>query len=526
MNMKKDNGEEYTVPFVYSSSDIGFNGYPVIGQKWTGTYESDNYIWQWNETSNYWEMLVNGEEVLNTVVRTGNQPDLFPWEYRVYEYSTWTKSLDGSGYVIISASTNGSRIVITGGAESEYNDPVNGSYVSYYINPDDYIDSEYDSYRWINERGGSFGRFNSSTRWQFTGIGDQIYAVDRNKLPWVDEDFTTNSSYSLKPSNFLINGRPKENKSGFSSVYKLYSSDNNISGTYRLVGYTLNEDGSFNSMSYWCNCGSMIKRENGIWKIFSVDNRTQALWEATDESFHYLQDESLTWVCTDSGNSYEVPFIVAEDGFTSIPNINDWVLNVTGSDEPNVNGVYNSLDTYGAYGLDRVWVSESGYKIKASEDWVYWNIYDSNDNILFYTDIIKTDEGNLSNPYEEDGSSLSWESLESWQIPTVTAEIIKNKIIVSGASDPSINGEYDLVDDSTDGDERIWTNGSYYIARGTSYKVWMVRNISGRPSDPGSSGVYFYGSETSKDNPYNDDGTSYNWYSMRGSGTLSVIKEN
>lgn len=522
MNIKKDNGEAYTVPFVYSSSDIGFNGYPVIGQKWTGTYESDNYIWQWNETSNYWEMLVNGEAVLNTVVRTGNQPDLFPWEYRVYEYSTWTKSLDGAGYVIISASTNGSRIVITGGAESEYNDPVNGSYVSYYINPDDYIDSEYDSYRWINERGGSFGRFNSSTRWQFTGIGDQIYAVDRNKLPWVDEDFTTNSSYSLKPSNFLINGRPKENTTGFASMYEVYGSEQELNGSYVLVGYTYASEDVFDILTYRnTSTGTLLRRENSIWTL-SLNGVVK--YQASDATLHYPQDTEVTWEATSSGASNTTPYIVAVDGMTKIPAVNNWNMTVADAGEASVNGTYTEDHLAGAYGIDRSWTSESGSIIKYTDS--TWGIYTS-DALMYAVDATQLEDGTSSDPYGEKGVTLTW-TVESGAepVPSVTAEVVLDTITVSGASDDAINGVYNLVDDTAEGDDRIWTNGSYYIARGTSYKVWMVRNISDRPSDPGSSGVYFYGSETSKDNPYNDDGTSYNWYSMRGSGTLSVIKEN
>lgn len=105
--------------------------------------------------------------------------------------------------------------------------------------------------------------------------------------------------------------------------------------------------------------------------------------------------------------------------------------------------------------------------------------------------------------------------------------IVKDVLTVSGCSSPAeINGEYELVDDTAEGDNRIWkhTSANYWISRGTGYTVWMLRSVAGRPSNPGSGSVYFYGSDTSKANPYNDDGTSYSWSSMNGSGTLSIIK--
>ena len=135
------------------------------------------------------------------------------------------------------------------------------------------------------------------------------------------------------------------------------------------------------------------------------------------------------------------------------------------------------------------------------------------------------EDGTVSAPYNEDGSSKTWQVAEGASpAPTVTAEIVKDTLILSGASPDAINGTYELIDDTAEGDERIWTNGTYFVARGTSYTVWMVRSVDGRPSDPGSGNVYFYGSDTSKANPYNDDLTSYDWYSMYGSGTLSVTK--
>ena len=521
VSMKKDGGAEYTVPFVYSSPNIGFNGYPVEGQTWTGTYESDTYKWQWNTEEQYWELLVNGVVQVRTTVRTGDQPDLFPWEYRAYEYSTWTKTLNGSGYVIQSTSTSGSRFVITGAGENSYNDPINGSYVSYYIDPSDYsTSSSYRLYRWINEKGGSFGRFNTSGRWQFTGIGDQIYAVDRNKLPWVDEDFTTNSSYSLKPSNFLLNGRPQENTTGFASMYEVYGSESELNGSYVLVGYTYASEDVFDILTYRNpSTGALLRRENSTWTL-SLNGVVK--YQASDATLHYPQDTTVVWEATASGSADTTPYIIAVDAATKIPAVNNWNMTVADAGEASVNGTYTEDHSAGAYGIDRSWTSESSNVIKYADS--AWGIYAS-DTLMYTVDATQLEDGTSSDPYGEEGVTLTWIAESGAEpVPSVTAEVVLDTITVSGASDSAINGEYNLVDTAAEGDDRIWTNGTYYIARGTSYTVWMLRNTSGRPSNPGSGGVYFYGSDTSKANPYNDDGTSYTWYSMYGSGTLSVIK--
>ena len=212
--------------------------------------------------------------------------------------------------------------------------------------------------------------------------------------------------------------------------------------------------------------------------------------------------------------------IVAVDNETKVPAPDNWVLTATNAGTTTADGTYTSDQPYGSYGICRTWTNENGIKLECyiSGKWEISNYYEYNG--------LQNPNGTYPDPFDtETGESVTWEiSRGAEPAPSVTAEVVLDAITVSGSNTAGINGEYNLIDDTAEGDDRIWTNGTYYIARGTGYTVWMVRNVAGRPSNPGSGGVYFYGSDTTKSNPYNDDGTSYSWYAMSGSGTLSVIK--
>ncbi len=517
--------EPFDVALTYTNTDVLLVTSPHKDCVWEGS----GYKCYWDSANRYWVFeaatAINeaagkaAAGTVTTIASDSDTPDMFPWEYRLYEFSTWNNVQTGSELIIHGFTFNGSRIVITGGADdSSYTESPNGSYASYYVKPDNYPSGTY--YRWFNEYGKTIGRFNNSTRWVITGFGDQIYAKDNGKLPWIDEDFTTNTSYSLKPKNYLINGRPIENTTGFASKFRILgSSSASLNGTYVLVGYILNEDGSFSELKYEPannNNACSLTYSDNTW-ILSEAGLEQ--YSATASEFHYPQDPALTWEAV-NGDPEKIPLIVAVDNETKVPAPDNWVLTATNAGTTTADGTYTSDQPYGSYGICRTWTNENGIKLECyiSGKWEISNYYEYNG--------LQNPNGTYPDPFDtETGESVTWEiSRGAEPAPSVTAEVVLDAITVSGSNTAGINGEYNLIDDTAEGDDRIWTNGTYYIARGTGYTVWMVRNVAGRPSNPGSGGVYFYGSDTTKSNPYNDDGTSYGWYAMSGSGTLSVIK--
>ena len=442
--------------------------------------------------------------------------------------------------MIESFTWQGSRIVISGISQYSGNGghDVNGSYVSFHADPENYAyDSTNKNWCWFNKFGCRFGRWNGSTGWALNSRDATFFSVsatNSSKLPWKDEDFSSDSSWTYGPSNFLVNGRPPDNPTGFTSAVDIINSDADLKGRYVLVGYRTNvADGGFAELVYRkADNGSRLVWDGTKWTLYGPD-QTDWYTASSSDQLRYPQNQTLAWEVgiTGEGSSSNLPLIVAVPGETKLPKANRTVLTVAGAGTADANGTYNPVDGVDAFGSSMIWLKSDGtYKIwcnAISGAVANWLIGEANSIIGKYLlfDPPAAD-GAISGPYTEDGSSKTWQVAAGGTAPapTVTAVIAKDTIILSGASPEAINGEYELIDDTAEGDDRIWSNGTYFVARGTSYTVWMVRSVDGRPSDPGSGSVYFYGSDTSKNTPYNDDGTSYSWYSMSGSGSLQVIK--
>lgn len=554
-NIKIDGVVDEIVDFVYDDSLEPLGDAPTANSRWKGTRNGAStvaaadteptYLWSWDVDQKRWNLEITDENDYGSIDITSvsgdsAEPSLFPWEYKAYEFSGWSPGIV-TGRMIESFTWQGSRIVINGVAQYSGNGghDINGSYVSLYADPENYAyDSTNKNWCWFNKYGCRFGRWNnSSTGWALNSRDAtffSVYAANTDKLPWKDEDFSNDSSYNYGPSNFLVNGRPLDNPTGFTSAVDVIKCDADLKGRYVLVGYrTIVADGGFAELVYRkADNGSRLVWDGTKWVLYGPD-QTDWYTASSSDQLRYPQDQTLTWEVgiTGEGSNSNLPLIVAVPGETKLPKANRTVLTVAGAGTADANGTYNPVDGVDAFGSSMIWLKSDGtYKIwcnAISGAVANWLIGEANSIIGKYLlfDSPAAD-GAIEGPYTEDGSSKTWQVAAGGTAPapTVTAVIAKDTIILSGASPEAINGEYELIDDTAEGDERIWSNGTYFVARGTSYTVWMVRSVDGRPSDPGSGNVYFYGSDTSKANPYNDDGTSYDWYSMYGSGTLSVAK--
>ena len=553
-NLKIDGVVDEIVDFVYDDSLEPLGDAPTANSRWKGTLNSANstravtsdptYLWKWDVDQKRWVLEITDEDSYGSIDITSvsgdsAEPSLFPWEYKAYEFSGWSPGVV-TGRMIESFTWQGSRIVISGVAQYSGNGghDVNGSYVSLYADPENYAyDSTNKNWCWFNKFGCRFGRWSSSNSWALNSRDAtffSVYATNSSKLPWKDEDFSNDSSYNYGPSNFLVNGRPLDNPTGFTSAVDVIKCDADLKGRYVLVGYrTIVADGGFAELVYRkADNGSRLVWDGTKWTLYGPD-QTDWYTASSSDQLRYPQDQTLTWEVgiTGEGSNSNLPLIVAVPGETKLPKANRTVLTVAGAGTADANGTYNPVDGVDAFGSSMIWLKSDGtYKIwcnAISGAVANWLIGEANSIIGKYLlfDPPAAD-GAISGPYTEDGSSKTWQVAAGGTAPapTVTAVIAKDTIILSGASPEAINGEYELIDDTAEGDDRIWSNGTYFVARGTSYTVWMVRSVDGRPSDPGSGSVYFYGGDTSKVSPYNDDGTSYSWYSMNGSGTLSVAK--
>lgn len=553
-SLKIDGAINEVVDFVYDDSLEPLGDAPTVNSRWKGTLNSANstravasdptYLWKWDVDQKRWVLEIADEDKYGSVDITSvsgdsAEPSLFPWEYKTYEFSGWSPGVV-TGRMIESFTWQGSRIVISGISQYSGNGghDVNGSYVSFHADPENYAyDSTNKNWCWFNKFGCRFGRWNGSTGWALNSRDATFFSVsatNSSKLPWKDEDFSSDSSWTYGPSNFLVNGRPPDNPTGFTSAVDIINSDADLKGRYVLVGYRTNvADGGFAELVYRkADNGSRLVWDGTKWTLYGPD-QTDWYTASSSDQLRYPQNQTLAWEVgiTGEGSSSNLPLIVAVPGETKLPKANRTVLTVAGAGTADANGTYNPVDGVDAFGSSMIWLKSDGtYKIwcnAISGAVANWLIGEANSIIGKYLlfDPPAAD-GAISGPYTEDGSSKTWQVAAGGTAPapTVTAVIAKDTIILSGASPEAINGEYELIDDTAEGDDRIWSNGTYFVARGTSYTVWMVRSVDGRPSDPGSGSVYFYGSDTSKNTPYNDDGTSYSWYSMSGSGSLQVIK--
>lgn len=542
----KVDGVEETIVFTYSDQFELLGDAPTAKSLWLGSKTTStapmHFAWLWDSTNKRWILRIahEGDSTdITSVSGDSAEPSLFPWEYKAYEFSNWSPGVV-TGYMISGFEWQGSRIVVNGIAQYSSNGghDVNGSYVSLHADPENYAyDSTNKNWCWFNKFGCRFGRWNGSTGWALNSRDATFFSVsatNSSKLPWKDEDFSSDSSYNYGPSNFLVNGRAQDNPTGFTSAVDVIKCDADLKGRYVLVGYrTITADGGFEELVYRkADNGCKLVWDGSKWTLYGPDLTD---WYVTSNSdqLHYPQDQSLTWEVgvAGEGSAANLPLIVAVPGEAKLPKANKTVLNVAGAGIAEADGTYNPVDGVDAFGSSMVWLKSGGaYKIwcnAISGAVANWLIGEANSITGKYILLDPPGaDGTISGPYNEDGSSKTWQTAvgSTDPAPAVTAVIAKDTITLSGASPDAINGTYELVDDSAEGDERIWTNGTYFVARGTSYTVWMVRNVTGRPSNPGSGGVYFYGSDTSKANPYNDDGTSYSWYAMNGSGTLQITK--
>ena len=554
-NIKIDGVVDEIINFVYDDSLEPLGDAPTANSRWKGTRNGAStvaaadteptYLWSWDVDQKRWNLEITDENGygsidITSVSESSAEPSLFPWEYKAYEFSGWSPGIVVTGRMIESFTWQGSRIVINGVAQYSGNGghDVNGSYVSLYADPENYAyDSTNKNWCWFNKYGCRFGRWNnSSTGWALNSRDAtffSVYAANTDKLPWKDEDFSSDSSWTYGPSNFLVNGRPLDNPTGFTSAVDVINSDADLKGRYVLIGYNNLTENGLEELTYRkADDGAVLVRNNGQWSLYGSDGMARYVAADADSS-HYPQDQSLTWTVAEASGGTEsgLPLIVAVPGAAKVPKATLPVLTVADAGLAESNGVYSPSSEFGAWGTGAVWSSADGtYKLRclvAGGTMSY--VILTGDNLMTVKYVFMpsvNEDGTVENPYNDDGTSKAWAVYVGGTAPApvVTATIVKDTLILSGASPDAINGTYELIDDTAEGDERIWTNGTYFVARGTSYTVWMVRNVAGRPSDPGSGGVYFYGGDTSKVSPYNDDGTSYSWYSMNGSGTLSVAK--
>lgn len=544
----KIDGVEETIVFTYSDDFEPLGDAPTAKSRWYGSKTTStapiHFAWLWDSDQKRWILRITHEDDstdITSVSGDSAEPALFPWEYKAYEFSNWSPGVV-AGYMISGFEWQGSRIVVNGIAQYSGNGghDVNGSYVSFHADPENYAyDSTNKNWCWFNKFGCRFGRWNGSTGWALNSRDAtffSVYATNSSKLPWKDEDFSSDSSYNYGPSNFLVNGRAQDNPTGFTSAVDVIKCDADLKGRYILVGYrTITADGGFEELVYRkADNGSKLVWDGSKWTLYGPDLTDWYVTSSSDQ-LRYPQDQNLTWEVgiAGEGSAANLPLIVAVPGEIKLPKANKTVLNVAGAGIAEVNGTYNPVDGADAFGSSMIWLKSDGtYKIwcnTISGAVATWSIGEVNSAVDKYRLFDPpAANGAIEGPYGEDGSSKTWEVAGGTApAPTVTAMIVKDVLTVSGCSSPTeINGEYELVDDTAEGDNRIWkhTSANYWISRGTGYTVWMLRSVADRPSNPGSGNVYFYGSDTSKSNPYNDDGTSYDWYQMNGSGTLQVIK--
>ena len=545
----KVDGVEETIVFTYSDDFEPLGDAPTAKSRWYGSKTTStaplHFAWLWDSDQKRWILRITHEDDstdITSVSGDSAEPSLFPWEYKPYEFSNWSPGVV-TGYMISGFEWQGSRIVINGVAQYNSNGghDVNGSYVSLYADPENYTyDSTNKNWCWFNKYGCRFGRWNGSTGWALNSRDAtffSIYATNTDKLPWKDEGFSSDSSWSYGPSNFLVNGRPLDNPTGFTSAVDVIKCDADLKGRYVLVGYrTIVADGGFEELVYRkADNGSKLVWDGSKWTLYGPD-LTDWYTASSSDQLRYPQDQTLTWEVgiTGEGSNSNLPLIVAVPGETKLPKANRTVLTVAGAGIAEADGIYNPVDGVDAFGSSMIWLKSDGtYKIwcnaisGAVANWLIGEANSITGKYLLLDPPVAN--GAIEGPYGEDGSSKTWEVAagSTAPAPTVTAVIVKDVLTVSGCSSPAdLNGEYELVDDTAEGDNRIWkhTSANYWISRGTGYTVWMLRSVAGRPSNPGSGSVYFYGSDSSKANPYNDDGTSYSWSSMNGSGTLSIIK--
>lgn len=545
----KVDGVEETIAFTYSDDFEPLGDAPTAKSRWYGSKTTStapiHFSWFWDSDSKCWILRITHEDDTTDITSVSGdsaEPSLFPWEYKAYEFSNWSPGAV-AGYMISGFEWQGSRIVVNGISQYSGNGghDVNGSYVSFHADPENYTyDSTNKNWCWFNKFGCRFGRWNDSTGWALNSRDAtffNVYATNSSKLPWKDEDFSSDSSYSYGPSNFLVNGRAQDNPTGFTSAVDVIKCDADLKGRYVLVGYrTITADGGFEELVYRkADNGCKLVWDGSKWTLYGPD-LTDWYTASSSDQLRYPQDQALTWEVgiVGEGSAANLPLIVAVPGEAKLPRPDKTVLTVAGAGIADVNGTYNPVDGVDAFGSSMIWLKSDGtYKIwcnKISGVVANWLLGEANSITGKYLlRDLPTADGAISGPYNEDGSSKTWEvdAGNTAPAPTVAATIAKDVITVSGCSSPAdINGEYELVDSSAEGDDRIWkhTSANYWVARGTSYRTWMVSGTSERPYDPGSSSVYFYGSDASKANPYNDDGTSYSWNAIRGSGNLQIVK--
>lgn len=76
-------------------------------------------------------------------------------------------------------------------------------------------------------------------------------------------------------------------------------------------------------------------------------------------------------------------------------------------------------------------------------------------------------------------------------------------LILSGSSNIKVNGEYFLTDDELTGDNRIWSNGDYYICKSADTDGWCVTDNP----EHNTLESYLYFTNIDTDNPYSQTGS-------------------
>ena len=185
---------------------------------------------------------------------------------------------------------------------------------------------------------------------------------------------------------------------------------------------------------------------------------------------------------------------------------------------------------------DRVWVCEAnGVQLMYKSAWGYWGLVNntaSGGNTYTY--------GEGDNPYKADGSSAQWQTQGANISATAvvkgnssggdsgesggdsepdTPDVETSYLLVSGFSPSNFGGvgttldpnrKYYLEDETATGNERVWISKDGY------FKIY---------SPVGSGGYWYLDSveenlgqsvyiDNSLDNPYQEDGSTYSWWSM------------
>lgn len=466
--------------FVYDDSLEPLGDAPTVNSRWKGATVSEDgvfgdpttFLCSWNSSKKCWTFAISqGGTYLDTITSVSGdsaEPSLFPWEYKAYEFSNWSPGV-ATGYMISGFEWQGSRIVVNGIAQYSGNGghDVNGSYVSFHADPENYAyDSTNKNWCWFNKFGCRFGRWNGSTGWALNSRDAtffSVYATNSSKLPWKDEDFSSDSSWTYGPSNFLVNGRALDNPTEFTSAIDIIKCDADLKGRYVLVGYDNLTENGMEDLSYRSSNGSMLIRTDGIWQL--VPTTGQPRYTAADaDSSHFPQDQSLVWEVNSAGTGTEanLPLIVAVPGATKVPKTVVPVLTVAGAGLAALNQTFNPSDEFGAWGTGMDWLSADGlYTLKGYSSggvpyWAFRSVAEPSVTLYAMNADINED-GTVADPYNEDGSSKTWQHASgATPAPTVTATIVKDVLTVSGCSYPTdLNGEYELVDSSAEGDDRI-----------------------------------------------------------------------